>query len=250
VDGHSIRKITPDGKVTTLLGLPDQAGYVHSLSHFNQDRGDQPCLNSPCGLAAFSNKLFISDAGNHVIRTVDVEPWDNKPGLRLQTLAGAPGQGELRWGLLRDGLPPRPGQEAYGALAAPQGLVFNGAGNLYVATGRGLAELSKLWVAGDFCGFDTTIGSKGQAKVGEPCTFRFQAANAEAPAFRWKAEFFTAEGVAAPPLGGWHAHPGTPFDEALEVTFKAPGRVTLLITAVTEAGITHHLTGILDVAPK
>jgi hypothetical protein len=75
---HTIRKITPQGMVTTIAG---EAGVPGN----NDGPALQAHLNTPSGIDVNSKgDLFIADTGNHVIRMLSSD------GL-LVTIAGAPG---------------------------------------------------------------------------------------------------------------------------------------------------------------
>jgi len=111
VDGHAVRQVDPDGRVTTLVGsvleeggrdLPAGSPLV-------------PCLRRPTGLAWADGRLYIADTGNHVLRAYD-------PVRRcLETVAGDPTANGMEWGLLRDGLTHVPGT-GYATLDRPRGL--------------------------------------------------------------------------------------------------------------------------------
>jgi hypothetical protein len=59
---HTIRKITPDGVVTTIAG---QAGTTNGID----GSGSEARFNSPEGLAVDANGfVYVADAGNHTIR--------------------------------------------------------------------------------------------------------------------------------------------------------------------------------------
>src|SRR5205085_2442622 len=83
---HTIRRITSDGTVSTLAGMPGQSGFVNAV-------GAAARFNAPLGLAIASNgTVYIADCGNHSIRTVS-------PDGSVNTLAGSSGD----WGAA-DGL--------------------------------------------------------------------------------------------------------------------------------------------------
>lgn len=73
---NTIRKITPDGAVTTAAGVADVTGKADGL-------GSQAKFNEPAALA-FDNlgNLFIADSSNHLIRMMD-------PGGVVTTYAGS-----------------------------------------------------------------------------------------------------------------------------------------------------------------
>jgi len=105
----TIRRITPDGAVTTLqVGLADPANTTEVAPN--------PGLNHPSGIAAdcFGN-LYIADTGNNTIRKM-------APDGSLSTLAGAngaPGAAD--------------GQGAAARFNAPFGIAVDLDGNVYVA---------------------------------------------------------------------------------------------------------------------
>ncbi len=137
-DGHGVRRVTLDGRVTTILGAPDRPG-------FGQDREagpGVPCLRAPCGLVAEGEHLYIADQGNRVVRQLHLGTG------ALVTLAGDPALDGNRWGLLRDGIP-GPLGEAYAGLAEPRGITVDDQGELCVATGSCLARLCRERLAAD-----------------------------------------------------------------------------------------------------
>ncbi|WP_345209963.1 NHL repeat-containing protein [Mucilaginibacter gynuensis] len=98
-----IRKITPEGVVTTLAGIRT-AGYVNAT-------GTAAYFNKPTGIAV-DNKgnIFVAEALNNVIRKIDVN-------LLVSTYAG--------------------GQSATGLVGSPVALSIDGTGNLYIADSGG-----------------------------------------------------------------------------------------------------------------
>jgi hypothetical protein len=74
---HSIRKVTPDGNVTTFAGAAGIAGSTDGL-------GTAARFHTPAGLAIDpSGDLYVADLGNHVIRKIT-------PAGEVTTIAGAP----------------------------------------------------------------------------------------------------------------------------------------------------------------
>jgi sugar lactone lactonase YvrE len=94
---HTIRKVTPDGVVTTLAGTAGMAGHA-------DDTGSAARFNGPTGVAIDSTgNLYIAESFNHTIRKVTAA------GV-VTTLGGG---------------------AAY--FADPTGVAVDGAGNVYVA---------------------------------------------------------------------------------------------------------------------
>lgn len=74
---HTIRRIAPNGIVTTVAGTAGVAG-------FNDGIGADALLNSPSGLDVNAlGEVFIADTGNFVVRKLTVDG-------RLITIAGTP----------------------------------------------------------------------------------------------------------------------------------------------------------------
>jgi hypothetical protein len=81
-----IRKISPEGVVTTYAGVAGVAGA-------QDGRGNQAMFNGPTGLAAgWNGSLFVADTGNSTIRWI-------YPDGSVTTYAGVPTVGGLRDGV-------------------------------------------------------------------------------------------------------------------------------------------------------
>jgi uncharacterized protein (TIGR03437 family) len=111
--GHRIRKVTPDGTISTVAGS-DTAGY-------SGDGGPATAaqLNGPAGLAVDqAGNLYIADSGNNCIRRI--------AAATISTVAGE--CGALNFGNVRDG-----GPATAAVFSGPSGVAVDSAGNLYVA---------------------------------------------------------------------------------------------------------------------
>jgi sugar lactone lactonase YvrE len=76
---HTIRKVTPEGFVTTLAGVPEIAGW-------RDGPGNEALFTTPRRAAADRlGNLFVADHGNHVIRKISPDGF-------VTTIAGAPQQ--------------------------------------------------------------------------------------------------------------------------------------------------------------
>lgn len=111
VDNHRIRRVAPDGKISTCAGS-DKRGY-------DGDGGPaaSASMNMPYEMAwDKAGNMFIVELGNHIVRRVDA-----KSG-RISTVAGTGIKG-----FSGDGGPAKNAQ-----FAQPHSLAFDASGDLYV----------------------------------------------------------------------------------------------------------------------
>lgn len=106
---HTIRKVTPQGLVTTIGGL---AGFPGT----NDGAGAAARFNSPFGVTVDANtNLYVSDTDNNTIRKISAAGM-------VTTFAGAPGVSSNLNGSL-----------SVARFNSPRGLAFDSSNNLYVA---------------------------------------------------------------------------------------------------------------------
>jgi streptogramin lyase len=106
---NTIRKITPEGMVTTLAGTTGITGHADGI-------GGNASFNSPVGVAADSKgNVYVADYGNDLIRKV-------APSGAVTTLAGVAGEAGNTDGV---------GGNA--SFSLPYGIATDGAGNVIVA---------------------------------------------------------------------------------------------------------------------
>jgi len=104
-DNHSIRKVTPEGEVSTFAGI--EKGFADGI-------GSAARFNYPGGIAMdAAGNLYVADTGNHSIRKVT-------PKGEVSTLAGS-----------KEGFADDIGGAA--RFSHPEGITIDAAGNLYVA---------------------------------------------------------------------------------------------------------------------
>jgi hypothetical protein len=142
-----LRKIAPDGTVTTLAG-GGPVGFVDG-------KGAQARFNGPTGLAVGPDgTLYVADQGNHAIRKVT-------PDGTVTTIAGDGTAGFAE------------GRGKAARLNKPVGVATDRAGNVYV-TDHGNARLRRIDGTGDvttIAGDGTALpldGPRGEAKLARP----------------------------------------------------------------------------------
>ncbi|WP_182607278.1 NHL repeat-containing protein [Streptomyces alkaliphilus] len=111
---HRVRKVTPDGKMTTVAGTTDHGGF-----NGDEDNAAGASLYEPTGLCLDEiGNLYIVDHGNHRVRKV-------APDGIITTVAGAGSNPDVQ--NLGDG-----GPADKAALFWPYGVVRDIYGNLYI----------------------------------------------------------------------------------------------------------------------
>ncbi len=121
MDGETIRKITPDGTVSTFAGS-GILGYTDNV-------GTAATFNKPFGLAIDKNdNIYVAEVGNHTIRKIT-------PGGAVSTLAGNGYSGQAD------------GTGTAAQFNAPRYLAVDAAGNVYVSDGDNSA-IRKVTPAG------------------------------------------------------------------------------------------------------
>ena len=134
-----IRKISPQGVVTTIAG-------IFGVSGARDGTASDALFNQPTGVAVDgSGNVYVADMGNSVIRKLT-------PGGEVSTLAGLPGVAGLR-----------DGQGAGAWLSQPRSVAYDGAGSLYVAD-TGNAAIRRVSLTGSV----STVTLVSAPAVNEP----------------------------------------------------------------------------------
>ena len=131
-NGHVIRKITPNGMVTTLAGVANSSGYVNGA-------GAVAKFKNPCGLHVDNaGNIYVADVSNKMIRKIT-------PDGLVSTLAGS-----------NDRASKIDGTFAVTRFIHPHGIAGDTNGNLFVADQNYIRM-----IATD--GYTRTIAGTGQA---------------------------------------------------------------------------------------
>jgi sugar lactone lactonase YvrE len=121
---HCIRKVKPDGTVSTVAGKLGSANDITAdygttaysvVAPALDGKGSAARFNGPCGIAYAGGFLYVSDTGNHLIRRIDLNN-------AVTTLAGKAGA----WGAAD-------GTGAAARFNAPMGICIGADGNVYIA---------------------------------------------------------------------------------------------------------------------
>ena len=136
---HIIRRITPDGVVSTFAGRPGIAGFADA-----DGSGPAAIFNFPTGLAVDRNgNVYVADTTNNVIRKI------TSAGL-VSTLAGLPNFAGFDDGAGRNAL-----------FSHPSGIAIDAAGMLYLADTENLTirQITPAGVVTTLVGVPTITGS-------------------------------------------------------------------------------------------
>ena len=144
---ETIRKIAPDGTVTTLAGLVGATGSADGT-------GTAANFNGPTGLAVdAAGNVYVADTYNHTVRVLS-------PAGAVTTLAGTVGTAGSA-----------DGTGTAATFDYPSGLAVDGAGNLYVAD-YGNDTIRKIAPGGAVTTFAGTAGVPGNGDgMGTGATF-------------------------------------------------------------------------------
>jgi DNA-binding beta-propeller fold protein YncE len=119
---HSVRKMTPEGKVSVLAG--------NGKKGFADGKGSAASFNEPHGITIDgSGNLYVADAGNHSIRKIT-------PAGEVSTIAGSGKRGY------------RSGRGSAALFNYPRRIAIDGVGNLYV-TDSGSNSIRKITPEGE-----------------------------------------------------------------------------------------------------
>jgi len=117
-NNHTIRRITPEGVVTTLAGSAGERGSTDGI-------GAEARFDRPQGLATDGRgNVYVADTGNHTIRKITADG-------AVSTIVGRPGDS---W-FLSGSLP--------GGLSAPLDMAVSGT-SLYVVMPNGVAVVTNV----------------------------------------------------------------------------------------------------------
>jgi sugar lactone lactonase YvrE len=82
--GQTIRKVSPDGTVTTIAGSPDTGADRIGIGGFAEGRGPTAFFHYPTGVAVDRpGNVYVADSNNYIVRKI-------APDGTVTTVAGAP----------------------------------------------------------------------------------------------------------------------------------------------------------------
>lgn len=150
-----IRKVTPQGKVSTLAGT-GVAGYTDGTaagSQFNYPRGI--CVDS-------AGNLYVADSWNHRIRKI------TRNGQVITFAGGGASSGVGSTGALADG------QDTSARFYTPSGLAIDRTGNLYVADAYNhrIRRVSNTGMVTGVCGTGNSGLGNGASQDGDSASVR------------------------------------------------------------------------------
>lgn len=128
---HAIRKIAPDGSVTTLNSLSERTvelanGYLESAGDFRDGKLSEAKFNEPSGIVLDAKgNLYVSDTGNQRIRYIDLQ------NETVTTVAGG-GEAYAKDALYAEGSY-ADGEAAAAKFQFPKGLAVTSDGGLLIA---------------------------------------------------------------------------------------------------------------------
>ncbi len=136
-ENHVIRRVAPDGTVTTIAGSWQWPGLQDGPAETARFNAPRDVAVAPDGT------IYVADEGNHRVRKIT-------PDGTVITVAGGE-RGEARWDEMRDG----PAEQALFDSEGPQGLALDGHGDLYIVDRNAVRRLSPSgWVS-------TVVGGNG-----------------------------------------------------------------------------------------
>ncbi len=134
---HVIRRVAPDGAVTTIAGSWGRRGLQDGPAETAQFSAPSDVAVAPDGT------IYVADFGNHRVRKIT-------PDGTVITVAGSDREG-AKWDEIRDG----PAEQALFDSQGPNGLALDGSGDLYIVDRNAVRRLSPSgWVS-------TVVGGNG-----------------------------------------------------------------------------------------
>ncbi len=126
---HLIRKITPDGVVSTLAGTGSQ-GDMNGAGPSSSNPSGVAQFNSPRGIAVDgSGNVYVADSGSNRIRKIITDAMGK---VKVSTLAGTGMTMNFRGGLIKGG-DFMDGADDVAQFNSPRGIAVDGSGFVYVA---------------------------------------------------------------------------------------------------------------------
>jgi NHL repeat len=150
---QTIRKVAPDGTVTTLAGSPDTGASKIGIGGYASGNGSAAHFHNPTGVAVDkAGNVYVADSNNYIIRKIT-------PKGEVTTVAGAVGESKLV-----------DGDAKSARFGFPFGIAVDGGGNLYVTDRTAIRKIDAHGAVSTLAGSADNIGTTD----GVGSTARFQ----------------------------------------------------------------------------
>lgn len=118
---NTIRRITPAGTVSTIVGLPQFDSFGDPVGGSADGIGSNARFNGPQGIAISGGLVYVADSGNDTIRQIRSRFFLSVVQWTVTTIAGAVGQ-----------IATMDGTNGGARFYAPSGIAADNSGNLFV----------------------------------------------------------------------------------------------------------------------
>lgn len=139
---HTIRKVAPDGTVTTLAGSPDTGAGRIGIGGYASGNGSEAHFHDPTGVAVDkAGNVYVADSNNYIIRKIT-------PKGEVTTVAGAAGESKSV-----------DGDAKTARFVFPFGIAVDGGGNLYVTDKTTIRKIDAQGAVSTLAGSADDIGT-------------------------------------------------------------------------------------------
>ncbi|HVF70432.1 MAG TPA: NHL repeat-containing protein [Chthoniobacterales bacterium] len=141
-NSQTIRKVSPDGSVTTVAGSPDTGAGTRGIGGFSEGRGKTAFFHSPTGVAVDkAGDVYVADSNNYIVRKIG-------PDGTVTTVAGAAKESGAV-----------DGDAKSARFIIPFGIAVDGAGNAYVTDKTTVRKIDPRGMVTTLAGSEEDIGT-------------------------------------------------------------------------------------------